>query len=205
LWLGEANTARKYKANFHFGVQLEGIHYNSKKGIHPNYFTGDRPATGWGVGLFAKIDFARKNTAFLISELTLGHISGGGEIAYYVNYPTYQVFSEYHDFDITEVRNTYSAYFNIFSSKDLSLAAGGGTLLQFQLTNSSTVTDSQSGATKPSPVPEDKFGFSPIVNVLFNVNRFGLGYQIVFLAIQLKGVEGQHLEHKLFLQARLSK
>jgi hypothetical protein len=199
----KTNTANKYKAKFQFGLQVEGLKYNSTKGAYVNYFTGDRPASGFGLGLYARLDFARKKTAFLISELTFNSISGGGEITYYVNAPTYQIFPEHHNFDIKELRNTYSAYFNIARFKKSSLAAGGGILFQYQLKNNSTVTD-HNNVTTPSVKPEDKFGLSPIVNVLFNMSRIGLGYQMVFLATQLKGSEGQHIENKVFLQVKLS-
>jgi hypothetical protein len=119
-----------------------------------------------------------------------------------VTAPTYQVFTERHDFDIQELRNTYSAYFNVARFKKSSLAAGGGILFQYQLKNNSRATDRD--VTTPSVKPEDKFGLSPIINIHFNMNRIGFGYQIVFLATQLKGAERQHMEHKVFLQVKLS-
>jgi hypothetical protein len=196
----KTNTANKYKAKFQVGLQLEGVYYNSTKGASQNYFTGDRPATAFGVGLYARFDFARKNTAFLLSELTFNHISGGGDITYYVNYPTYQILNEHHDFNIQELRNSYSAYFNIARFKKSSLAAGGGIMFQYQLKNTST-----KNSTTPTVSEKDKFGLYPVVNVLFNMNRFGLGYQMVFLSTQVNGSEGQHMEFKGFLQVRLSK
>ncbi|MEO7988520.1 MAG: hypothetical protein ABI663_03205 [Chryseolinea sp.] len=199
----KTNRVNKYKAKFQYGLQLEGLYYNSTKGAYLNYFKGDRPASGFGLGLYARIDFARKKTAFLISELTYDHISGGGEISYYVNEPVYQVFTEHHDFDIQELRNTYSVYFYIAQFKKSSLAAGGGMLFQYQLKNNSTVT--QGNMISSSAKPEDKFGFSPIINVLFNMNRIGIGYQAVFMATQLKNSEKQHIENKVFLQVRLFK
>ena len=199
----KTNRANMYKAKFQYGLQLEGVHYNSTKGAYINYFEGDRPASGFGLGLYARLDFARKKTAFLISELTFNHISGGGEITYYVTEPVYQVITEHHDFDIQELRNTYSAYFNIARFKKSSLAAGGGILFQYQLKNNSTATEGN--VTTSSAKPKDKFGLSPIINILFSTNRIGVGYQMVFLAIQLKGAEGQHIEHKVFLQVKLSK
>lgn len=198
----KSNTANEYQAKFQYGLQLEGVLYNSTQGAYLNYFKGDRPASGFGLGLYARLDFARKKTAFLISELTFNHISGGGEITYYVNEPVYEILTEHHDFDIQELRNTYSAYFNIARFKNSSLAAGGGILFQYQLKNNSTVTDRN--VTTSSAKPEDKFGLSPIINVLFNMNRIAFGYQMVFLAIQLKGEEAQHMEHKFLLQVKLS-
>ncbi|CAN5592612.1 hypothetical protein BH10BAC4_BH10BAC4_27050 [soil metagenome] len=194
------NSGNKYKAKFQYGLQLEGVYYHSTPGPSQNYFTGDRPAKGFGLGLYARLDFARKNSAFLISELTFNHISGGGEITYYVNSPTYRVLTERHNFEIQELRNSYSAYFNIARFKKSSLAAGGGIMFQYQLKNNSTVN-----VTTPSASPQDKFGLFPIVNVLYNRSRIGVGYQIVFLALQLKGYEGQHIENKVFLQAKVSK
>jgi hypothetical protein len=199
----KANKVSNYKAKFQFGLQLEGLHYNSTKGAYQNYFTGDRPASGFGFGLYARFDFARKKSSFLISELTYNSITGGGDITYYVNAPSYQVLTEHHDFDIKELRNSYSAYFNIARFKRSSLAIGGGIMFQYQVKNNSTVT--HGGGTTSTVTPEDKFGLSPIANLLFNANRIGVGYQLVLMATQLKGWEGQHLEHKLFLQLRLSK
>ncbi len=199
----KANRVIRYKSKFQFGLQIEGEHYNSTKGIYANYFVGDRPASGFGLGLYARLDFARKKTAFLISELTFNHISGGGDITYYVTDPKYQIFTEHHDFNIQELRNSYSAYFYIARSKKSSLAAGGGIMFQYQLENNSTVTDGN--VTTSSAKSGDSFGLSPIANVLFNMNRIGLGYQMVLLATQLKGAEAQHIENKFFLQVKLSK
>ena len=199
------NRSKTYNAKLQFGLELEVIHYNSSKGASNNYFEGNRPASGFGLGVYARLSFARRKTSFLISELTFDQISGGGEISYYVNVPVYEVITEQHNFDIKEIRNTYSAYFNIARLGNMSLSAGGGILFQYQLSNLSTVHDLGNNTTKSSASPQDKFGISPIVNVLFDVGRIGLGYQLVFLATQLKGVEGLHLEHKIFLQTRLSK
>jgi hypothetical protein len=195
----KTNRTNEYKAKFQIGLELEGTHYNSTKGIAVNYFEGDRPASGFGFGLYARLDFARKKSAFLISELTYNHITGGGDIDYYVNYPTYQIFTEHHKFDITELRNTYSAYFYLARFGKSSLAAGGGILFQYQLKNNSTVN------VAPSVTSKDKFGLSPIINILYNMKRMGVGYQVVLIATQLKGTEGPHTEHRVFVQARLSK
>ncbi|HWA33141.1 MAG TPA: hypothetical protein VG737_03375 [Cyclobacteriaceae bacterium] len=197
-----SNKVVNYKAKFQVGLQVEALKYNSTKGIYLNYFEGDRPASGFGFGLYGRFDFPRKKTAFLISELTYSHISGGGNITYWVNAPVYQEITEHHTFNISELRNSYSAYFHLVRFKKSTLAAGGGIMFQLQLQNSSTVTDR--GTTTPSAKPSDKFGFSPVANVLYNMNRFGLGYQMIFLATQLKGEEGLHIEHKLFLQFKLS-
>lgn len=199
----KTNMANKYKAKFQYGLQLEAVHYNSKEGAYLNYFDGDRPASGFGLGLYARLDFPRKKTAFLMSELTFNRISGGGGINYYVTTPTYQIITERHDFDIQELRNTYSAYFNVARFKKSSLAAGGGILFQYQLKNNSTATARD--VTAATAKPGDKFGLSPIINIHFNTNRIGFGYQLVFLATQLKGAERQHIEHKVFLQVKLSK
>ncbi|HTJ49862.1 MAG TPA: hypothetical protein VL443_10440 [Cyclobacteriaceae bacterium] len=199
----KTNRANKYRAKFQYGLQLEGVHYNSTKGAYENYFKGDRPASGFGLGLYARVDFARKKTAFLVSELTFNHISGGGEITYYVTDPEYQIFTEHHNFNIQELRNTYSVYFNIVRFKKSTLAAGGGMFFQYQLKNNSTVTDRK--VTTLSAKPQDKFGFCPIINVLFNMNGIGFGYQVVFMAAQLKGTEDLHIEHKVYLQIKLLK
>jgi hypothetical protein len=201
------NRSSMYRGKFHFGIELETFSYNSRKGAYSNYFEGNRPATAFGFGAYARLDFARRKTSFLISELTFAHISGGGPITYYVNVPVYQVLSEDHKFDITELRNTYSFYFDFARIAKISLAGGVGLLFQYQLSNKSTVQKSTvtGSTTQPSVSSNDKLGISPVGNVLATVGRIGVGYQLVALALQLKAYEGPHLEHKFFLQTRLTK
>jgi hypothetical protein len=199
------NVSTVYHAKFQFGLQLEGIYYNSTKGAFNNYFKGDRPAKAFGVGLYARLDFARSKTAFLISEVTVDKISGGGHIKYYVTDPSYIIRSELHDFDITEIRNTYSANFNIMRRENSSLSMGGGFLFQYQLSNKSTFIYEVNNKMATSVSSKDKFGISPVINLLYDAGRLGFGYQMVLLSTQLKAVEGQHLEHKIFVRMRLSK
>lgn len=199
------NRKQAYKAKFHYGLTLEGIYYNSRKGAYLNYFEGDRPATGFGLGFYGRLDFARRKTAFLLTELNYDMISGGGQITYWVNVPVYKIITEDHDFDIKELRNTYTINFNLTRSENFSLSAGGGILFQYQLSNQSTVYDFETKTTKLSATSSDKFGLSPILNLRADMGRIGFGYQLVLMATQLKNVEGQHLEHKLFIQTRLSK
>ncbi|MCB0487514.1 MAG: hypothetical protein R2820_13875 [Cyclobacteriaceae bacterium] len=158
-------------------------------------YSGKTSLVGFSVGGSAAISFRKFRDTRATLDLVLDKVSGDAYAT--ANRPT---LDQIHYYDIMRLKTIIGFDVAVKHWEHASLLLGAGTIFQFQLSNNST-WKYEPVRTNINPIPfqtgKDKFSLMPQGFVQYDTHKYGIRFQLVPLAVQMRYTDVIGFEKRL--------
>lgn len=197
-WQAETIGKRDLKPKLEFSV-MAGVFLATNKLSYPPelpIYTGKASLLGLSVGGSAAISFRKYRDTRATFDLNVDKVSGEAHATSGRRTPDHKLY-----YDIVRLKSAVGFDVVLKHWKHASLLFGAGTIFQFQLSNKSSWEYDPPRAfsqTTPFQTDKDNFALMPQGFIQYDTNKFGVRFQLVPLAVQMRYTDVIGYENRLF-------